>query len=169
MHPHTTGYPLSGSIEHIMVLRRIFLIGLLLLALPLKGLAGQIAGGCGAAHHGATHHGLHAMAVEPHQRHDSWTTAGHAGSALALDHAPNVQTASASDITDADDKAPGEPGASAERCSACTPCGVALAPAPDVGACTERHLRAVLHAPRDEVHANPVVDVPLEPPRPRLI
>lgn len=172
MHLHTTGQRLSGSINVIMSLHRALIICLLALALPLKAMAGLVGWGCGPGHHGAAHHGLHASAVDPGRLVSAWALAAPSDNATAHHHAAASQATLASvadDGADSRDDPPRESGASAERCSACTPCGVALAPAPDAAGSPDHLLRAVLHAPRDEVHADPVVDVPLEPPRPSLI
>lgn len=150
---------------------RALIICLLVLALPLKAMAGLVSWGCGPGHHGAAHLGLHTSAFDPGGPTGSWTPAAPSGSASAHHHALTPDTALVSDHAsgaDTRDDLPREQGAPAERCSACTPCSVALAPAPETAVAPDRHLRSVLRAPRDDARADPVVDVPLEPPRSRL-
>lgn len=150
---------------------RLLIIGLLALALPIKAMAGLVLWGCGPGHHGASPHGLHAAAGGPASHHGMVSGLSPRDAALTHDHVAKLMTsltAAADDVVDAVGEPPQERTDRADRCSACTPCSVTLAPAPDGTVSPDRVLRAVWNAPRHDVHVNPVADVPLEPPRPRL-
>jgi hypothetical protein len=146
-----------------MYLLRILIAVSLVLALPLKSTAALWAWGCGPAHHSP-------LATQALHGHEPATTMAVIADSLPQpvahrSHGPEAAVTAEHATLDVDDDPGQAVGAHADRCSACTPCGVALAPSPEGGIPPLAPPTAVLCAEQDAGHANGHFDVPLEPPR----
>lgn len=146
-----------------MHLLRILIVVVLVLALPLKSTAALWAWGCGPAHHSP----LEAQALHGHEPAPMMAVIADAlPQAVAHgSHGAEVAVAAERATLDVVDDTGQSVGAHADRCSACTPCGVALAPAPEGRIPPFATPNAVLCAEEDTRHADGPFDVPLEPPR----